>query len=104
MGLFYPHQKVTDDLVKRIKHIRWNQAYKRWYLPLTKDDFLYLKEALEGKDLLYHTGLKQYLQQRKVHIAVIATHKITGVKAEQMLHSLLNEVNLQTFPKFQFLG
>ena len=103
MGLFYPHQKATDDLVKRIKHIQWNQAHKCWYLPLTKEYYLHLKEALNGKALIDHTGLMQYLQQRKVHTAVTSTHKVTGVKAQQMLHSPLNEANLQAFSQFQQL-
>lgn len=64
-GVPQPNAKDLEYAVRKIKGIHWSGSYQLWYLPLTKEHYLQLKAALEGKATLNNEQLKAYLQHRK---------------------------------------
>jgi integrase/recombinase XerD len=103
MGIPQPLDKDLEYAIRKIKGIRWSGTHKLWYVPLNKEQFYQLKEALRDKVQLDSTLLKQYLEQRKSVQPLLKTQRINRARAEMLLlHPLIGD-NLEAFTRYQEL-
>lgn len=103
MGLPLPLDQELEYTIRKIKGIKWSGAHRLWYLPLTKEQYLVLKEAVKDKAQLDSSLLKQYLEQRKSVQPVLKTGKINKTRADMLLLQPLSAENLQAFADYQEL-
>src|SRR6185369_9614126 len=38
IAIVFTHNKKINDVVKKIKGVKWTETHKCWYVPLTKED------------------------------------------------------------------
>ena len=103
MGIPQPLDKELEYTLRKIKGIKWSIAHGLWYLPLNKESYSKLQNALECKLILDNSLLKQYLEQRKCIQPLLKTEKVSKARTELLLMHPLNEENLTAFNQFQAL-
>ncbi|MER3465440.1 MAG: integrase, partial [Chitinophagaceae bacterium] len=89
------------DLLKTVKGIKWHFDKKLWYLPLSQETYLLIKEHLKGKAELNIEVLRTYLAQRKASKMLIPSDKVSKARAELLMQYPLNKENLEAFEKYQ---
>lgn len=65
IGLQFIGDAELNNLVKKLKGIKWSHSNKCWYLPLTKENYTAVIKAINRKAITDTTLLKQYLHKRK---------------------------------------
>jgi integrase/recombinase XerD len=93
--------KTIDEILKRIKGIKWNINRSGWYIPLSKQNYETLKEKTKGVATLETSSLKKYLLQRKAVEPLSSS--ISKQRASILMQQPLNESNLKAFNHFQTL-
>lgn len=68
IGIYFPHNSVLNNVVKKIADVKWSQTYKCWYIPLSRTAFDKLKICLSGHAVLETTELKKYLEEKNSQI------------------------------------
>jgi site-specific recombinase XerD len=91
--------KTTTIFLKRPKGIKWNTSLSCWYLPLSKESYLAIKEKTIGTGTLETSALKKYLQQRKAVQPVSGS--ICKQRANIIIQHPFNQANLEAFTRFQ---
>jgi site-specific recombinase XerD len=103
IGILQPLDKELENAIRKIKGIKWSGAHRLWYLPLSKEQHLILKDALKEKAQLDNSLLKQYLEQRNSVQPLLPSGKVNKTRAAMLLHQPLSAENLQAFHKYQEL-
>lgn len=103
MGMPQPLDRELEYAIRKIKGIKWSGAHRLWYLPLNKEQYIILQDALKDKIQLDSTLLKQYLEQRKSVLPLMKTQRINKTRAEMLLSRPLSEENLEAFNKYREL-
>ena len=65
IGLQFIVDAELNKLVKKLKGIKWSRNNKCWYLPLTKENYTAVINAINGKAIADTTLLKQYMEKKK---------------------------------------
>jgi integrase/recombinase XerD len=104
-ALFFAENKELENIVRRLKAIKWSVPNNCWYLPLKKDPYQSLTEAVKGKATLNAKALKSYLEQRK---AVVSSKEevsrpIVRQRAAILIQHPLSGVNLKAYEAYQKL-
>lgn len=58
-----------NGIVRKLPDVKWSQTNKCWYVPLSRESYQQIQNALKGKAALNVTLLKNYLQKRNQVIA-----------------------------------
>jgi hypothetical protein len=46
-GIVFSYNTDLSNSIKKIKDARWSQTHKCWYLPITRQHYDWLKEAVD---------------------------------------------------------
>ena len=102
IGIFFEKDKGINDVVKRIKGIKWSQTHSCWYVPLSDGAYKELLNTVRGFAAMDVTALKEYLAKRKkIASASVETSKTNSKKllATSTAWNLCKE-NLAALEKF----
>lgn len=70
LGLFFEAYPSLNNIVKRIKGIKWSKTHHCWYLPFKKEYCDNVLSALNGVALVDTTALKIYLHKRQTVLTI----------------------------------
>jgi hypothetical protein len=56
---------VLDDVVKRIRGVKWSQQYKCWFVALDRDNYTLICQHLHAVAEIDAAKLRVYLTKRK---------------------------------------
>jgi len=99
MALYFSENKELEQIIRRMKGVKWCVPHSCWYLPLTKEQYYELSLVTNGKASLHTHALKAYLQQRKT-IAASPQQKSKRIAKQQaalLIELPLSESNLKAF-------
>lgn len=65
IGLQFKKDSELNNLIKKIKGIKWSNSNKCWYLQLTKENYKSVLNTISDKAIADETLLKKYLLKRK---------------------------------------
>lgn len=99
--LYFAPNRDLELEVRKIKGIRWSSQHSRWYLPLSKSNYLALSAALGKATEIDSTGLQNYLQQKRALTTQPADTSLSKARAELLMSFPLCPENLQAFKKFR---
>ncbi len=104
IGLHFPCNAAIGQKVKTIAGARWSRTHRCWYVPLTKEHYLLVKEKLGSMATLDTKALQQYLEQRKaVQPLVQKKEQMSYRRAYILKECPLSPENLSAFARFQQL-
>lgn len=82
IAVCYAANTAINNIVKKLKDVRWSQTNKCWYLPLSKSSHLAIKEAVKETGVIDDSLLIQYLQKKKQVTKTIVTANTTSVPSK----------------------
>ena len=98
----FAYDRDVEMIVRKIKGARWSQQHKRWYLPLGRDYYDMLCNALNGLAEIDPAALRNYLVERKALQAHRPGDRALSKSTVDLLVSApLCPENLESFKKFQ---
>lgn len=89
--------------IRQIRGIRWFQARKCWYLPLSKENYDLIKQKVEGIATIETTELRQYLEQRRGAGGLINQAHISRKRTTLFIAYHVCPENIEAFSQFQTL-
>lgn len=102
IAMVFESHALLNGIVRKLKHARWSQNNRCWYVPLSRESYNEIAAALNGKAIIDSNALKAYLEKRK---AVIKT--LPAEKQKQHVKPIvqtaawrLSPANLQALEKF----
>jgi integrase/recombinase XerD len=57
--------KLVNDAIRKIAQVKWSQTHKSWYLPLNKESYTLIHQALHKIATLNTEELHKYLLKKK---------------------------------------
>jgi site-specific recombinase XerD len=90
-----------EQVVRRIKGIKWTRTYRQWYIPLSKENYESIKTLLEGIATLETGELKKYLEQRKSMQPLVKSEGLSKKRSDLLVQYPLCDANLLAFTSFQ---
>jgi site-specific recombinase XerD len=103
IGLVCLLERDLELLIRKIKGVKWCGEKSCWYLPLSKESYLTIKAALNGKATLNSDPLRRYLEQKKAVQPLGNKPAISKTRAQQLLNFPLCPENLEAFKSYQAL-
>ena len=103
IGLDIGLDQALEKEIRKLEGIKWCGGNNLWYVPLSKGNYLTIKERLLGMATFDTNPLRRYLEQRKATVAVTKKEKVSKQKARQLLLAPLCPENLQAFQKYSDL-
>lgn len=58
--------KIVNDAIRKIPKAKWSQTHKSWYVPLNKDSYTLIHQALHQLATLNTDELRKYLLKKKM--------------------------------------
>jgi len=107
IGIYFQNYSSLNNIIRKLKEVKWSQTNKCWYMPLSSDSYDLIKEALNKVAEINSAELKQYLEKRKQIKATsaplsnkpVSTNFITKTIAASPAWKLSKE-NLAALEKF----
>ena len=107
IGIYFQNYSSLNNIIRKLKEVKWSQTNKCWYMPLSSDSYNLIKEALNEVAEINSAELKQYLEKRKQIKATsaplsnkpVSTNFITKTIAASPAWKLSKE-NLAALEKF----
>jgi integrase/recombinase XerD len=107
-----PNMVLLNNIFKKIVGIKYSKTHKAWYLPLTKQNYLAVKIALQNIAQIDTTALAIYLRQQQTAKQVtqagsnytvicnqIITKKVSPKKPLHAIHSSGNAIHIHAVNK-----
>ncbi|MEQ1799960.1 MAG: tyrosine-type recombinase/integrase [Lacibacter sp.] len=84
IGIYFKHIPAVNSILRNKLKARWSQTHQCWYVPLSKESFQQLKDALQKTATLETAELKKYLLQKKqlTDKTVTAAKQAAAMKTE----------------------
>jgi site-specific recombinase XerD len=102
IGLFN-EERSLELTIRKLPRVRWSPEQATWHVPLSKESYLQVKEALSGIAELDLSLLKQYLEQKKAVAAKGPAPKMTKARAKLLIEYPLSPENLEAYTAYQNL-
>jgi len=107
IGIYFQNYSSLNNIIRKLKEVKWSQTNKCWYMPLSSDSYDLIKKALNKVAEINSAELKQYLEKRKQIKATsaplsnkpVSTNFITKTIAASPAWKLSKE-NLAALEKF----
>ncbi|MBK8788401.1 MAG: hypothetical protein IPN43_18410, partial [Chitinophagaceae bacterium] len=65
IGIYFFNSSVLNKIIQKQVGARWSKTQKCWYVPLQKENYDKLVQALKDKAVIDHKALSQYLKAKK---------------------------------------
>lgn len=65
IGIVYEKNTTLNDVIKKLKGVKWSNTHKCWYLPLNENSYKSITAVLKNKAQLNVAALKEYLLKKK---------------------------------------
>jgi integrase/recombinase XerD len=69
-AILFQRNKRINDVLKKVKGVKWSQTHGCWYVPLNKDDCNRVFIALKPFGKIDTSELKSWLEKRKTVVAI----------------------------------
>ncbi len=93
IGIVFKHDNSVNDIIKKIKGVKWTATRKCWYILCTKENYQAAADALKGIAELQTGDLKKYLLQRKA-LTTKPEQKIIAGTAKMIIQNPISEENI----------
>lgn len=94
IAICYPRDAAINNIVRKLKGVKWSQTNKCWYLPLSAASYKAIHEALRPQAVIDDSLLKNYLQKKKQVTA-------TAVASSGSLRSLKPAIHASASPAWK---
>ncbi len=97
---------LTKDLelvIRKLKGVKWCGEKRCWYLPLSRENYLTIKEVLKDIAVLNIESLRKYLEQKKAVQPLLKNEAVTKPRARLMIEFPLSKENMEAFKKYHSL-
>jgi site-specific recombinase XerD len=91
IAIIFKQDAAINAIVKKITGVKWSVTHNCWYIACTKEQYIVLNTALNGKAALQTNHLKTYLQQRKAIVPETQAKVLSNTAAVLHKHALNNE-------------
>ena len=104
-AVLFSENKELENIVRRLKAIKWCVAKSCWFLPLKKEHYNSLAVATKDKAILDSKALKVYLEQRKAVTTELkpSAKPLAVQKAAILIQHPLSGVNLKAYEVYKNL-
>jgi hypothetical protein len=58
--------KIVNDAIRKIPKAKWSETHNSWYVPLNKDSYTLIHQALHQLATLNTDELRKYLLKKKM--------------------------------------
>lgn len=65
IGIYFKNNVALNSIVRKLPDVKWSQANRCWYIPLSKEHYNNLFFAIKGKGEIEQSELHQYLADKK---------------------------------------
>jgi integrase/recombinase XerD len=65
IGIYFENNSMFNGIIKKVRGVKWSQANRCWYVPLSKENFQHILKILKGIAFVNYEDLKIYLQKRR---------------------------------------
>jgi site-specific recombinase XerD len=92
--------KRLENLVRKIRSVKWDQVLQCWHIPCKKEEVVLLQNVVLGHAVLVTTELKKQLERRKALMPVKTILRLSDqVNSENFiaLQSYLNEIKVRQY-------
>jgi integrase/recombinase XerD len=103
IGIHYAKDATIHNIVRKVRGVKWSQANRCWYLPLDRESYNSVTNALKEKAAVDATALKDYLQKKKEVSATLPAVTVPDNKPVSLISSpawRLSKDNLEALRKF----
>ncbi|MFN2457963.1 MAG: tyrosine-type recombinase/integrase [Chitinophagaceae bacterium] len=101
IGIFFHNNKKINDAAKKIKGIKWSQTNSCWYVPMAKDYYERVCNALREFGTISTEELITYLQKRKTVVAIKkSSGQTSSITAKSMTTYAMSDENLKQLDLF----
>ncbi|HEX6334237.1 MAG TPA: site-specific integrase [Flavisolibacter sp.] len=87
--------------ITKVPGVKWSRTHGIWYVPLTRDSYSEVRNALGSYARVDTSELKQYLDQRRVQLSVNQGKKVSRVFHGIIQKFPLAEGNLRAYDRFE---
>ena len=88
IGIYFENNEILNSRVKKIKNVRWSKTNNCWYLPLNKENYSGILEAVNDSAKIDSKALREYLEKRS---------KIVRIKEAAAEKPSIVSVNIKTY-------
>ena len=105
IAVCYKHDPAINNLVRKLKDVRWSQTYRCWYVPFNESSVQSINTALKGIAVTDNHLLKGFLQ-KKNEVIKAAVDTQVGPSSKKSVSALrspawkLSKENLAALQKF----
>ena len=85
IGIFFSANASLNTAVKKIPQIKWSKTNKCWYLPLSKESYTVIANAIGNRATIETSNLKHYLEKKNKITAGLAPPKENVKQAKIIL-------------------
>ncbi|MFZ9387683.1 MAG: tyrosine-type recombinase/integrase [Chitinophagaceae bacterium] len=86
IGLYFEKDKHIQEGILKTGLARFSKTEKCWYVPLSKENYLRVREVLKGLALVEHEELRRYLAKKKRGLVPVSRPgKIQAVNGQVLL-------------------
>src|SRR4051794_28112863 len=103
IGLVCLLERDLELAIRKIKGVKWCGEKSCWYLPLSKESYLIIKEALKERAAISPEPLRKYLEQKKAVQPLMKKPTVTKARAQLLINYPLCSENLEAFKNYQAL-
>jgi integrase/recombinase XerD len=108
IGIYFAKGKLLEGIIRKQPCVKWSKTNTCWYIPLTKEGYDLLIEALKEKAIINNELLKAYLQKKKKITTTLSQEKqIENKKATAFTKTValstawqLSDANTEALEKF----
>ena len=61
IGIFFAHNDLLKVAIKKIPGVKWSRTHTCWWLPLSRENYTAIKEAISSIAIVESASLKNYL-------------------------------------------
>jgi integrase/recombinase XerD len=101
IGLVYAKDTTLNNIIKKLKGIKWSSTHQCWYLPLNENNYKIITALLKNKAHINIVALKEYLLKKKrlQNINQPAGQKKNNIPIDNSI-SAISDNNVQQLESF----
>lgn len=94
IGIYFENYSSLNTIIRKQARAKWSQTNKCWYVPLSKDNYISLVNALKGKATIEHSALHQYLSVKKKRNITAIQPALKFIIAEKHTVAIFNKQSI----------
>src|SRR5580698_4729450 len=101
IAIVFARDNTVNNIVKKIAGAKWSRTNACWYIPLSRDFYKSLHNALKKDAVIDSSDLKKYLEKRKQVTATFSSTPGKAITGPSLITAgKLSKENLTALEKF----